>query len=856
MSTQDQQYLIRFGIRAKLITLFVVIKVLPLILLAYFAWQGMTQLGLRLSQETAQLVADVKTTVNDMSARFAKESVQALDDRAREELERLTTDTARAVADFLYDRDRDILLVATLPPEEAQYQKFLDTRLRNTPHTGEWKLSADGQSWEPAQRVNTPVKLPSPGNVENLQNFHARAPEAVNKTVPTPLYYELTFVDLNGQERIKASRGHVLPTDLRDVSRKENTWSKAETYFPVLKSLKPGQIYVSEVIGPHVPSRIIGNVTPHSSKQAGLPFAPEKEAFAGQENPNGKPFQGIVRWATPVVKDGHIIGYVTLALNHTHLRNFTDHLMPTPERYTALPDAGTGNYAFMWDHHDRNIAHPRHYSIAGFDAQTGERAIPWLDERVYQDWKASRLPIQTFLRQIPAFDAQSRDKKPAADLTRLGHLGLDCRYLNFAPQCQGWHDLTSQGGSGSFLILWSGVWKRTTAAAIPYFTGQYAESPRGFGYITIGANIADFHAPAVATAELMDEKLNEFANRLKDKQLSIQDMIQQSVNQTTAHITGSTMIMLLVVVMIAVWLAYLLTQHVTDLMQGLARIQSGDLAFRFERRANDELGQLADSLNHMANSVQVALTESDAARREAEENSQMKSDFVANVSHELRTPLNGILGFSEIIQDDAKDPETRDFAQTIHQSGLHLLSVVNDMLDVAKIEAGHMTLARDNVNIKSLLTEVAWLHTSTAEQKGIRLTTVLADTLPDYMCTDPTRLRQIINNLLSNAVKFTMQGEVTLSARWDNHALVVGVRDTGPGIAPHIQEIVFERFRQASTFVTRAHGGTGLGLSLVRELIHLMNGKLQLTSELGQGSYFEFTLPELNQAEHATSLAH
>ncbi len=136
MKTQDRWRVIHFGIRSKLIALFVVIKVLPLIMLAYFAWQGVEQLGQSLSQETEQLADEVKTTVADMSSRFVKESVQALDDRAREELERLTTDTARAVADFLYDRDRDILLVATLPQNEHQYQQFLDTRTRYTTPTG------------------------------------------------------------------------------------------------------------------------------------------------------------------------------------------------------------------------------------------------------------------------------------------------------------------------------------------------------------------------------------------------------------------------------------------------------------------------------------------------------------------------------------------------------------------------------------------------------------------------------------------------------------------------------------------------------------------------------------------------
>jgi signal transduction histidine kinase len=256
----------------------------------------------------------------------------------------------------------------------------------------------------------------------------------------------------------------------------------------------------------------------------------------------------------------------------------------------------------------------------------------------------------------------------------------------------------------------------------------------------------------------------------------------------------------------------------------------------------------------MADSVQSSLEQSEAARRQAEENSQMKSDFVANVSHELRTPLNGILGFSEIILEDAKDTDTREFAQTIHQSGQHLLSVVNDMLDVAKIEAGHMTLEPTSVDIRALLDEVVLLHTNCAEQKGLRLRAELSNNLPARMHTDPTRLRQVINNLLSNAVKFTQEGEVTLSARWTGQQLVIGVRDTGPGIAPQVQETVFERFRQATSFVTREHGGTGLGLSLVREFVKLMGGQLQLKSELGHGAYFEFSIPELSPVVHVANL--
>ena len=855
MNSQDRWSVVKFGIRTKLIGLFVVIKVLPLILLAYLAWQGVHQLGLSLTQETDQLAQEVKTTVSDMSDRFAKESVRALDDRAREELERLTTDTARAVADFLYDRDRDILLAAALPPNEQQYQSFLQTRSRFTTHKGTWKLSADGQGWEQQHNSEPAFQLATSLNAENLQDFHSRPPETVVRNVPEPLYYEITYLDLNGQEHIKATQGQVLPKGLRDVSLKTNTWSKAETYFQALQALKPGEIYVSEVIGPYVPSRLIGPATPDNAKKSGIPFTPESEAFAGQENPVGRPFQGIVRWATPVVKENIITGYVTLALNHTHIRSFTDNLTPTPERYTALPDASNGNYAFMWDHKDRNIAHPRHHSIIGFDPNTGDYAAPWLEETIYKQWQASQKPLSDFLRTVRIFDNQSRDKKPAKALTQKGNVGLDCRYLNFAPQCQGWHDLTQYGGSGSFLIEWSGVWKRTTAAAIPYFTGQYAKSPRGFGYVTIGANVDDFHAPAVATAELMNARVADFADRLRNRQIGLQSMIEQSVNATAADLSGSTVLMLIAVLVVAVWLASELTRRVTDLVSGLARIEAGDLSFRFQQGANDELGHLNNSLNHMADSVQSSFAQSESARLQAEENSQMKSDFVANVSHELRTPLNGILGFSEIILEDAKDDETREFAQTIHQSGQHLLSVVNDMLDIAKIEAGHMALETTAVDIRTLLAEVGLLHSSAAEQKGLQLHIKLSADLPNRMVTDPTRLRQVINNLLSNAIKFTPAGHVELSAEWMGQSLVVGVRDTGPGIAPHVQEVVFERFRQATTFVTREHGGTGLGLALVREFVKMMGGSLHLSSQLGEGAYFEVTIPELNLAELGVNLA-
>jgi len=144
------------------------------------------------------------------------------------------------------------------------------------------------------------------------------------------------------------------------------------------------------------------------------------------------------------------------------------------------------------------------------------------------------------------------------------------------------------------------------------------------------------------------------------------------------------------------------------------------------------------------------------------------------------------------------------------------------------------------------LQETASLHASTAQQKGLRLITEFAPDLPEMMTGDATRLRQVIHNLMSNALKFTAQGEVRLSAKLEQARIIIGVRDTGPGIAPESHAAVFERFHQATDFITREHGGTGLGLTLAKEFVTLMGGTIRLESALGHGAYFEISLPVAN----------
>ncbi len=834
------------GIRGKLIAIFVVIKVLPLLLLALLAWGMAQRLGDTVSAKASAMAESMLATVKQVGEGATNDSIKALDDRARVAIERLTTDTARAVASFLYDRDSDIRQASLVEPSEGSYRSFLLHRLRAVYRHGPWKLSEDGARWEPAASDEWDEALaaePSQALSDNAKSFSARPPEYLGHAESRPLFVEMSFVDLQGRERVKVVTGDLMPRTLRDVSDPKQTFLKAERYWPQLQKLKPGDIYVSDVIGAYVGSKVVGAYLPASARKAGLEFKPEESAYAGTENPVGKRFRGIVRWATPVLRGGRIVGYVTLALDHDHIREFTDHISPTDSRYTPINDAIVGNYAFMWDYRSRAISHPRDYFIPGYDPATGEPVTPWMDQSLYEAWQASGTSSRAFLETVKPFDEQSLKKKPAAALVKAGTVGLDCRYLNFSPQCAGWNQLTEKGGSGSFTIFFSGLWKLTTAAAIPYYTGQYAESPRGFGFVTIGANVDDFHRAATDSAKRIGQSIAEMDNSLLAQRQGLRDDIAENLTQTAGALTLSTLLMVALVIIVAIWMAQFITRRITTMIDGLGRFQAGDLSCRLAVQTNDEMGQLAQSFNSMADEVQESFKRSELARSHAEEANRLKSDFLASMSHELRTPLNGILGYSELLQLELADPVHLEYASTIQSSGKHLLDIVNDLLDLAKIEAGRLELKSMQQNVASLANELVGAHRAHAQAKGLSLELELADGLPESIPMDVQRARQILNNLLNNAIKFTQNGGIGLRVTLDGGRVAFAVSDTGPGIPPEAQEVIFERFRQLDHFLTRDHGGTGLGLALARELAHLLGGELVVQSVVGVGSTFTLLLP-------------
>src|SRR5947209_4886918 len=226
------------------------------------------------------------------------------------------------------------------------------------------------------------------------------------------------------------------------------------------------------------------------------------------------------------------------------------------------------------------------------------------------------------------------------------------------------------------------------------------------------------------------------------------------------------------------------------------------------------------------------------------ESNRLKSDFLATMSHELRTPLNSILGFSEVLGsgDNLNDKQQR-WVGNIRSSGQKLLNLINDILDLAKIEAGKMHVRVEDFNLHDICDGLLNMFRPLAEKKNIDLRGQFDPAIPT-MRQDVTKLQQILENLLSNAVKFTPEGgRVLLQADADARHVILTVSDTGVGIAPEEQELVFQKFRQSGNPLTREHAGTGLGLSIVRELCKLLGGEITLYSELGRGSTFTVRLP-------------
>ena len=246
------------------------------------------------------------------------------------------------------------------------------------------------------------------------------------------------------------------------------------------------------------------------------------------------------------------------------------------------------------------------------------------------------------------------------------------------------------------------------------------------------------------------------------------------------------------------------------------------------------------------------------SERKVKEVAHVKEQFLANMSHEIRTPMNAILGFTNLLKKTNLNSQQIQYVEYIHSSSENLLTLINDILDLSKIEAGKMNIDEAPFSLNGLISSVEIMFNDKAKQKGLKFRIQVDPSIQDVLCGDAVRLTQILINLLSNAIKFTDKGSVLLTVNpvkqtAEDVELEFSVKDTGMGIAPEKRALIFERFHQADAQTTRRFGGTGLGLSIVKQLVDLQNGLIQVRSEVGQGTEFIVRLPFKTVGEYELS---
>jgi signal transduction histidine kinase/CheY-like chemotaxis protein len=340
---------------------------------------------------------------------------------------------------------------------------------------------------------------------------------------------------------------------------------------------------------------------------------------------------------------------------------------------------------------------------------------------------------------------------------------------------------------------------------------------------------------------------------------------------------GITLLSIMVTVLAVTMLLRRVTRPIHELVDGTKAIASGDLTTEIAAQSDDEVGLLASSFNQMARDLRRNIEEKDGyaheltqlnveledkvkeRTRELEvaneelqqanikirEADRLKSEFLANMSHELRTPMNAIIGFTRLVLRKAADvlpAKQQENLGKVEMSANQLLRLINDILDLSKIEAGKMSVSIMPFNLPSLVDACFATVEPMVKKEGVRMVKELPQDLPELV-TDQDKLKQIVINLLSNALKFTEEGEVKLSAALEDSNLKIAVSDTGIGIPSDALKYIFDEFRQVDGSSTRKHGGTGLGLSITKKLVHLLGGTIDVSSVEGEGSTFTVTLP-------------
>ncbi len=316
-------------------------------------------------------------------------------------------------------------------------------------------------------------------------------------------------------------------------------------------------------------------------------------------------------------------------------------------------------------------------------------------------------------------------------------------------------------------------------------------------------------------------------------------------------------------ILFAFLVAYRITHPIEELAGIADEIREGNLNAKAKVNRSDEIGNMARAFNSMTAELQGTLAgleknvkELEMARRLAEENSRLKSEFLATMSHELRTPMNAIEGFTGIMLNNMAGTEYNDkterYLNKVQSNSRRLLGLINDFLDLSRIESGRLELAHHAMSPKEVAKKWEDNLSVLADTKGLKLTVTVDPNLPETIFGDEESLSKIAINLLGNAIKFTAEGSVSLAFEKRDDQITIKVKDTGIGIPPHAREFVFDEFRQVDQSSKREYGGTGLGLAIVQKLVREMGGVVTLESEVGVGSTFTVLLPMYTEQKQVT----